>query len=255
MSIGIAPKKIMKSLGLFLLSMLFALHANGAVVTMAFGDRIPPFCFPEDDSGIELEVIGEALAFRGHILKAFYFPFARVPLAFKNRTVDAAMTDAGEDMRPFGAYYGDSAVVYDNVFITLRSRKLQIHSPADLRGLTVISFQGAAKRYPKWLDAVVQAGKFYEQNDQSIQVRTLNLGRYDVVLSDRTIFRYFTRQTEYELGKELNPVEEHEFTEIRPEDYRPLFRDPKIRDDFNAGLKKLKASGRFRQIYDKYLLK
>lgn len=249
----------MKLTGFFVLAMplslLMAVPARGAEVTMAFGDRIPPFCFPEDNSGIELEVIGEALAFRGHVLKPFYFPFARIPLAFKAHKVDAAMSDAGEDMLPFGAHYGDSAVVYDNVFITLRSRHLQIRSPADLRGLTVISFQGAAKRYPKWLDAVVQAGKFYEQNDQAIQVRTLNLGRYDVVLSDRTIFKYFTRQTEYELGKELNPVEEHAFTEIKPEDYRPLFRDPKIRDDFNAGLKQLKASGRFRKIYDKYLLK
>ena len=30
-------------------------------VVMAFGEKIPPFCFPESDSGIELEVIGQAL--------------------------------------------------------------------------------------------------------------------------------------------------------------------------------------------------
>ena len=99
------------------------------------------------------------------------------------------------------------------------------------------------------------AGKFFEQNDQAIQVRTLDLGRYDVVLSDRTIFKYFSRQHQSEAGHELNPVVEHPFTQVNPDDYRPLFRDVKIRDDFNAGLKQLKASGRFRQIYDKYLLK
>lgn len=48
----------------------------GADVLMAFGEKIPPYCFPESDSGIELEVIGEALAFRGHRLMPRYYPLA-----------------------------------------------------------------------------------------------------------------------------------------------------------------------------------
>lgn len=219
---------------------------------MAFGDRIPPFCFPESNSGIELEVIGEALAFRGHTLKPSYFPLARVPIALRSGKVDAAMTDAGEDMGPSGFFYGDSAVVYDNVFITLAQRHLKIRAPEDLNGLTVIAFQGAARRYPHWLEPVVKAGHFFEQNDQAIQVRTLDLGRYDVVLSDRTIFRYFSLKYQQETGALPKPVAEHEFTTPNPANYRPVFRDSKVRDDFNAGLKHLKASGRFRQIYEKY---
>lgn len=233
--------------GLFL-----AWNAMATEVRMAFGDRIPPFCFPESNSGIELEVIGEALAYRGHVLKPVYFPLARVPIAFKTGLVDAAMTDAGEDMHAAGAYYGDSAVVYDNVLITLAARNLKIHTPSDLNGMTVIAFQGAAKRYPQWLGPVQAEGRLIEQNDQSIQVRTLDMGRYDVVLSDRTIFRYFSLKQQQESGQIPQPVEEHAFTVLKPADYRPLFRDPKVRDDFNAGLRQLKATGRFRQIYEKY---
>ncbi len=40
---------------------------------------------------------------------------------------------------------------------------------------------------------------------------------------------------------------------VRRDDYRPLFRDARVRDDFNAGLRHLKATGRFRQIYERYL--
>lgn len=161
-------------------------------VRMAFGEKIPPFCFPETNSGIEIEVIAEALAVGGgHRLKPVYYPFARVPVAFKAGEVDAAMTDLGEDMQPHGGHYGDPAVFYDNVFITLRSRGLQIRRPEDLKGLSVIAFQGADKRYPEWLGPVKQAGNYHEQNDQSLQVRMLNDGRHDVVLSDRSIFRYF----------------------------------------------------------------
>ena len=162
------------------------------------------------------------------------------------------MTDAGGDMSTSGVFYGDSAVVYDNVFYTLSQRNLTIRKPSDLKGLTVIAFQGAVKRYPQWLGPVADAGNLVEQNNQAIQVRTLDIGRYDVVLSDRTIFRYFSLQMQRESGVPPKPVAEHEFTTPKSDNYRPVFRERTIRDDFNAGLKHLRATGRFRQIYDKY---
>lgn len=240
------------------MALLLALSALSAPlpaveVSMAFGEKIPPFCFPQTNSGIELEVIGEALAYRGHVLKPKYFPFARVPVAFKNQMVDASMTDLGEDLTPYGAYYGDPAVFYDNVFITLQERNLQIKKPEDLNGLTVISFQGAAKRYPKWLEAPQKAGNYFEQNDQAVQVLALNKGRYDVVLSDRNIFKYFTLQLKREQGLAPKPVQEHSFVQLNPMDYRPVFRNKTVRDDFNAGLAHLKKTHRFQAIYDKYL--
>lgn len=242
----------MKSVAMICFAMFLCCRGWAVEVSMAFGDRIPPFCFPETHSGIELEVIGEALAYRGHTLKPYYFPLARVPLALKAGKVDAAMTDAGEDMSAVGVFYGDSAVVYENVLYTLRQRDLKLRTPSDLNGLTVIAFQGAAKRYPQWLGPVASSGRLVEQNDQVIQVRTLDIGRYDVVLSDRTIFRYFSLQMQQETGQAPKPVTEHEFITLNPDNYRPLFRNAKIRDDFNAGLKHLKATGRFRQIYEKY---
>ncbi|ABV38524.1 putative amino acid-binding protein [Shewanella sediminis HAW-EB3] len=224
-----------------------------AEVTMAFGEKIPPFCFPATDSGIEVEVIGEALAYRGHILKPEYYPFARIPVTFLAHNVDAAMTDLGRDMEPEGALYGDPAVFYDNVFITLKERNIIIEKPEDLQGLSVIAFYGAAKRYPKWLKNVQESNLYHEQNNQSLQALTLNRQHYDVVLSDRNIFNYFTLHLQREKGFKPKPVEEHHFVELNPMDYRPVFWDEHIRDDFNAGLKHLKETGRYQAIYDKYL--
>jgi polar amino acid transport system substrate-binding protein len=218
---------------------------------MAFGDTIPPFSFPETGTGIELEVIGEALALRHHKLVPRYYPLARVPLVFKQRLVEAAMTDLGQEIE--GAFYGDPAVVYNNVFITLASRKLSIKTPADLDGLTLLSFQGAVKRYPDWLTRVKEEGRYFEQADQLRQVRTLQRGHFDVVLSDISIYRYFSLQLQQQNGLELQPVQFHPFAVLNPLDYRPVFWDERIRDDFNAGLAFLKASGRYQAIYDKYL--
>ncbi|MEO4047587.1 ABC transporter substrate-binding protein [Pseudomonas sp. CAU 1711] len=238
---------------LFSLLLAFTGSALAEDVVMAFGEKIPPYCFPESDSGIELEVIGEALAFRGHRLKPRYYPLARVPLAFRQAEVDAAMTDLGQDLSSAGAHYGDPAVLYHNVFVTLKGRRLKITEPADLRGLSIVAFQGAAKRYPEWLAASQAAGLYFEQNNQELQVLGLNKGRYDVVLSDQSIYQYF----EQLLGRtslfKAKSVDFHEFVEEDPLNYRPVFRSENIRDDFNAGLQELKASGRYQAIYDSYL--
>jgi len=143
-------------------------------------------------------VIGEALAYRGHTLKPSYYPFARVPVAFKEGWVDATMTDLGKDLGKFGGFYGDPAVLYDNVFLTLKSRGLSIRTPADLEGLSVVAFSGAVNRFPAWLEPVRKAHRYTELNDQALQVKTLMLGRYDVVLSDRSIFKYFSLQLKHE---------------------------------------------------------
>ncbi|MOA48352.1 hypothetical protein D3C78_1710870 [compost metagenome] len=81
----------------------------------------------------------------------------------------------------------------------------------------------------------------------------LNKARYDVVLSDQHIFHYFELLLERTSLFKAQATELHHFVEEDPEDYRPLFRDRQIRDDFDAGLEQLKSSGRYQQIYDHYL--
>lgn len=227
--------------------------ATAEDVVMAFGEKIPPYCFPESDSGIELEVIGEALAYRGHRLIPRYFPLARVPLTFRHGEVQAAMTDLGQDLTSQGAYYGEPAVLYHNVLITLKGRHLKIETPADLQHLSVVAFQGAVKRYPEWLAASQADGLYFEQNNQELQVLGLNKGRYDVVLSDRSIYQYFEQLLGRTTLFRAKAVDFHEFVQEDPQNYRPLFRSRKVRDDFNAGLQHLKSSGRYQAIYDSYL--
>jgi polar amino acid transport system substrate-binding protein len=84
-------------------------------------------------------------------------------------------------------------------------------------------------------------------------VKLLNFGRYDVVLSDRYIFRYFSKQLELMNTLEIAEIVEHKLIIEDLDDYRPVFRNKKIRDDFNLGLKKLKKSGEFQKIYEKYI--
>lgn len=222
-------------------------------VLMAFGQEMPPYIFQKDDKGIELDIISAALAYKGHTLKALYFPLGRVPIAFRSKIVDAAMGDMGVNLKLHGGFYASPAVIYENVFITLQSRNISIKKPDDLDSLHVISFQGAEKRYPNWLKKVAKEERFFGISDQLSQVKLLFLGRYDVVLSDRYIFKYFVKQLKSANVQMTHNIDEHQFTTANPDDYRPIFRDKQIRDDFNLGLKKLKESGEFKKIYDRYM--
>jgi len=220
---------------------------------MAFSQEIPPYIFQQQNKGIELDIISAALAYKGHTLKPAYYPLGRVPIAFSYNLVDAAMGDMGIDLTSKGGFYAEPAVIYDNVFITLKSRKISIKKPSDLNSLLVASFQGAEKRYGTWLNKVVDENRFFGVSDQLKQVKLLSLGRFDVVLSDRFIFQHFATQLESINGVEKIEVDEHPFTTVDPKDYRPVFRDKKIRDDFNIGLTKLKESGGLQKIYDNYM--
>jgi len=100
---------------------------------------------------------------------------------------------------------------------------------------------------------VAEEDRLFGVSDQLLQVKLLNLGRYDVVLSDRYIFKYFVKQVESVNSLVTHDVDEHKFTTPVPMDYRPVFRNKKVRNDFNLGLKQLKESGQFQKIYDKYI--
>lgn len=76
------------------------------------------------------------------------------------------MTDLGQDLSEQGGHYGEPAVIYQNVLVTLRHRQLRLEKPEDLKGLSVVAFQGAAKRYPEWLGPTQAAGLYFEQNNQ-----------------------------------------------------------------------------------------
>jgi len=220
-------------------------------ILMAFSQEIPPYIIETSNSGIEIDIISAALAYKGHTLKPLYFPLGRVPIAFSHNLVDAAMGDMGIHLKD--GFYANPAVIYDNIFITLKNRNITINKPGDLDSFHVASFQGAEKRYPDWLKNVVNDNRFFGVSDQLKQVELLQLGRFDVVLCDRYIFKYFVNKIELTKELEISAVDEHNFITVDPMNYRPVFRDKKIRDDFNLGLSYLKESGEFQKIYDQYL--
>ena len=223
-----------------------------AEIAIGFGDHLAPYVLPATQNGIEVEIFREALAYRGHVLRPVFLPTKRLPQAFAAHEIDGAMSDSGQDLSGVGGVYGEPAVGFDNVLFTRKDRHISITRREDLAGLTVLAFPGAIDRFADWLEPVDKAGRYFQTNNQALQVRALQQGQYDVVLSDRYIFGYFASVLKSH-NVTIDEVEMHRCLTPNPIYYPSVFRNKEIRDDFNEGLLHLKKTGRYQEIYDRYV--
>jgi len=249
-----AVKLAARSLALMLSMLCMVSLSSAEPVRMAFANTIPPYTIPETSTGIELDIVREALAFRNHTLIIHYMPLSRMPGSFTLGEVDGVMTDFGTDLSPLDGHYAEPVILFNNRFYSLKDRNLQIREPSDIKGLSIVAFPGAQRRFPEWLKDSQADGLYHEIKVQKLQILLLFAGRYDLVLSYTVVFQYFFSQQLKNNNLQAKPLSEHDVFVERPLDYRPVFKSRKIRDDFNEGLQVLKSSGRYQEIFDAYVV-
>lgn len=226
---------------------LFAVTtAHAKDVTLVAGLSLPPYIIQESNSGIEYDIIKEALAAKGHKLTLKYVPFVRVVVDYKNN--DGAIT-INESSGATGEY-SDVVVTYQNYAISLKDKGINVANIQDLKDKKIVAFQNATKYLGDEYAAIAKGNsKYSEQGKQDLQVKMLYSGRADVIVSDINIFKYFRKTV-----KDIDTTAEITLHEIFDGvDYKALFNDAAIKDDFNAGLKQLKESGRYDEIINSYI--
>lgn len=221
-------------------------------VTVGFSKQFAPYIFTEDDRGLEIDVLREALAYRNHRLIPSYYSFEQLPLAFRYNRIDAARLDtAGAKSNP-AIFYADPAVTYDNVLITRADRNIKITNAKNLANHVVVSFPGAQNRFASIIDAARSEGLYFETDDQELQVLGLYREKFDVMLADRYVFDYLAKKIEHEQGVRFD-VRAHALPSLNPYQFNYAFHDQQLRDDYAAGLEHLKETGRLQEIYAHYL--
>ena len=76
------------------------------------------------------------------------------------------------------------------------------------------------------------------------------LERADLIIVDKRIFEHFRKQ----LSKEFNTDEEVVFHDVLKSqtNYQTAFQNRDLRDQFNEGLKRIRADGSYQSILDAY---
>lgn len=241
--------KMKKIAVLFALMMVFALSmtAQAKEVTLIAGLSLPPYHLEATNNGIEVDIVREALAKKGHTLKMEYVPFVRVIHDYKK--FDGAMT-INEASGVTEGTYSDVVINYQNYPISLKSKNVQIASVQDLKDKVIVAFQNANKYLgEEYAKVVADNPNYSEQGEQVLQVKSLYSGRADAIVSDINIFKYYKKQT-----TDIDTTAEIVYHEVFPKTaYKILFNDPALCAEFNAGLKELNDSGRVQEIIDSYL--
>ncbi|WP_374352693.1 substrate-binding periplasmic protein [Chitinimonas sp.] len=231
------------------LCLLWLVSVEAKEIKVAVGLSLPPYVIQKSNSGMELDVVAQALADAGHSMKPVYLPFARVPLAMQDAEVDAAITV--QESSGIKAAFSDSHITYQNFAISLGKNAFKIEGVADLAKHSVAAFQNAKLYLGVPFSVMAGTNKAYAEHAEQVkQNKLLYTGRVDVVVGDRNIFKYFNNEAKQEGIDVSQPVVYHEI--FPPTYYKVAFRDSAVRDGFNAALKKMRSDGRYEAIMKKY---
>ncbi len=228
-------------------------------VVVAFGENRPPFIIGIGKRGLEVDIVREALKQSGHSLKVVQMPNARLK-ATANIALQWGRTDAVAGVREGGKvmYMSDSYVTFHNYAITKAAAGIQINTIADLKGKTVVAWQNARNdlgdAYRQLVDSAVPGVallNYYEHPNQREQVEMFWKGRADVLIIDKSVFVWQSRQ----LATVIDTEGAVSYHDVFPQEtlFYVVFRQQRIRDDFNDGLRVMKENGRYQALVDSYL--
>ncbi len=229
--------------------------ARADEVRVIFGLALPPYVIKDTATGFELEIVKEALAVKGHTLKPVFAAFPVVKQMLKDKKADGAQRGSSEIIEgKDGFYAAEPTVIYEDYAITLAKNNITINNVADLHGHTIVAYQGATEFIgPAYAEAVKNNSGYQETENQKRQPLMLYAGGIQVAVSDINIFKYFSAQVKDQVDISQQVVFHKIFQPNNAKTNNAVFVDAQIRDDFNAGLKQLKKSGRYQEIIKKYI--
>jgi len=225
-------------------------RAEPKKLTFAVGLALAPYNIPEKNCGIELDIVRESLAMKGYRIKTKYVPFARRIREIAQGEVDGVLTvNENSDL---DVYLSDQHIVCENVAVSLKKNNFRIGKISDLKDKGILTFQNARKYLGKEFVAAAEASPDYREiSRQELQINLLYGDRVDVIVLDKRIFYYHKKNNK--MVDTTQPIDMFYIFEKVP--FRVGFVEKKVRDDFDEGLKKLRESGRYDEIINKYILK
>lgn len=227
--------------------------ARAAELTVAFAIAKPPFVHAtqigpaqiDDKGGIELDIMKAALPPRGHSFQAVYSTYDALTALVLDGRADAAATVRPENPNLF---YSNEFVSFHNVAVT-RADGPAPTAVADLAGLSMVAWEGATKDLgPAFAEAAGKSPNYAEIGDQKAQVQAFLDGRFQALIIDGTIFRYWKKV----LGGKAADFQFHSlFGGHTP--FVVGFADETVRNDFNSGLKEIRQNGVYDLLFNHHI--
>jgi polar amino acid transport system substrate-binding protein len=233
--------------------------ADDKVIKVGFSYSKAPFVFASPpftkvdyttdagERGIEIDIMREALAFSHRELQPEYMTYNRLSAQLRSKKITAVATVRPEVK---DAFYSDTFVYFKNAVITHPDFPRDLISIEDMASVSSVAWQGARLDLGKKFSQAVNLSQQYEEiADQKKQVALFLAHRVDAIVIDENIFLYWAKII---ANKKRSDFKFHELFPDRT-NFVVGFTDEKLRDDFNLGLRTLKANGTYDKIYRSYL--
>lgn len=226
------------------------------ILTVAYGNALAPWVIPADNNGILIELMTAAMEPVGYKIEPVYLPYLRRINSYKQNLVDVASdinsnTTKAENLI---GYFSGSVYEYHNYLISLSENNFTFNTLEDVGMHSLISWQGATEHLGEYYKNLMAKNPNYQENhDQTLQVKALFLKRFEIAQMDLQIFKYYRNQI-HKAGKIDTSPQVDLFPILGASPNGFLFKDENIRDIFVERIEKLKSSGEFQKIFDKYTL-
>lgn len=208
---------------------------------------IPPFVMDHAESGLEVDLVRKALG--DATLQFIQLSYEELQTAVQQQRADVSI-----GVQPGDAiiHYSADFVTFANYAISKQTDGFRIDSVADLRDHPLLTWENAYLELGSAFEELFdpqspQRDNYHEVADQEQQVRMFWEGEGRIIVIDRSIFDYFSR----ELGHTPDEVSYSAiFPPVTP--FKVGFRDAAMRDRFNAGLAAMCTSGAYDELLKRY---
>ena len=234
-----------------IMSFFVTANAKAENVVMAFTEGAPPYTFTEDEGvehsreGLWIDIYREALAFHGHTLEPYFTNYNRIESELNQGRVTAVALL--QDRLPT-LFASEDAIHFRNFVFEQPGGTTEINSLSDLAGRRLISWHGARTDLGEEFSRVVDTLSYYDElASQIAQIRFFVRRGIDFTIVDESIFRYLVRRN----GADPDDYAAHDIIGgyLR---FPAGFTSEAIRDDFNDGIRHLKETGRYDELYRFY---
>ncbi|MCC5854671.1 MAG: transporter substrate-binding domain-containing protein [Idiomarina sp.] len=225
---------------------------------IAFGQDKPPYVITNRDTGVEIDIARAILEPLGYRIEPIYLPYRQLHNALTLFPDIDAIAGVGVLRDSLGFYVPEFAY-FNNVAISRAADENLIREISDLTGHRLVAWQGAS--YPDtplgpefhqlfYTELARGQPGYSETVSQAQQNAMFWANRVDIIIIDELIFQWYrqelreTHETSLEVSIHALWPERH-YTEI-------AFRSAELAHLFKEGLKRLKDSGEYDKVYEKY---
>ncbi|WP_213999601.1 transporter substrate-binding domain-containing protein [Arsukibacterium sp.] len=231
---------------ILLVSLMFSiqLYASDKTLTVAVNDGSPWAFYDEEQgvTGIDVEIIRHILTKLGYKTEFHLLGYNRLIKEFNEGRFDLASPAA---FPAENGYLTATYLPFQDIAVSVKANSLTINHMDDLKGKNIIAYQFASSVLGEDFASVVKEANYLEVAERELQLKLLVHDRTDVVIGERRLLMYITRNLFPDVRLAIHPV-------FKTQSYGAILKDKRLQQQFDQELAEIQASGAYQKILNQW---